>query len=81
MQFDREIDLKGEECPMPFVRSKLELEEMELGQVLRVIVDYSPAVDNVPKSLEIQGEKVLSVNKINDTDWEIIVKKTYEPGN
>ncbi len=77
MKIDREINLKGEECPMPFVKSKLALEEMELGEVLRVIVDYPPAVDNVRKSLEIQGEKVLSVKKINDTDWEIIVKKTY----
>jgi len=77
VKIDREINLKGEECPMPFVKSKLALEEMELGEVLRVIVDYPPAVDNVRKSLEIQGEKVLSVKKINDTDWEIIVKKTY----
>ncbi|MBS4024188.1 MAG: sulfurtransferase TusA family protein [Clostridia bacterium] len=75
MKIDREIDLKEEVCPMPFVRSKLVLEEMEPGQVLRVIVDYPPAVKNVPKSLEIQGDKVLAVNKINDTDWEIIVKK------
>lgn len=77
MKFDREIDLKGEECPMPFVRSKLVLEEMELGQILRVLIDYPPAVDNVPKSLEIQGDKVLRVTKINETDWEIIVEKQH----
>lgn len=78
MKPDREINLKGEECPMPFVRSKLALEEMELGQVLRIIVDYPPAVKNVPKSLEIQGDTVLSVKKLNNTDWEILVKKTYD---
>lgn len=77
MKIDREVDLRGETCPMPFVKSKLALEEMELGQVLKVIIDYLPAVSNVPKSLEIQGDKVLSVNKLNDTDWEIIVEKKY----
>ncbi len=78
MKIDREINLKGEECPMPFVRSKLELEEMQLGEILRIIVDYPPAVKNVPKSLEIQGDKVLSVKKINETDWEIIAQKEYD---
>jgi len=78
VKIDREINLKGEECPMPFVRSKLELEEMQLGEILRIIVDYPPAVKNVPKSLEIQGDKVLSVKKINETDWEIIAQKEYD---
>jgi TusA-related sulfurtransferase len=75
IKIDREIDLKEEVCPMPFVRSKLALEEMEPGQVLRIIVDYPPAAVNVPKSLEIQGDKILAVNKINETDWEIVVEK------
>lgn len=78
MKIDSEINLKGEECPMPFVRSKLALEDMQLGEILRIIVDYPPAVKNVPKSLEIQGDKVLSVKKINETDWEIIARKEYD---
>jgi len=78
VKIDSEINLKGEECPMPFVRSKLALEDMQLGEILRIIVDYPPAVKNVPKSLEIQGDKVLSVKKINETDWEIIARKEYD---
>ena len=48
---------------------------MKKGEILRVIVDYEPAIRNVPRSMEEQGHKVLSVNKINDTDYEIIVEK------
>ncbi len=48
---DREINLKGEVCPYTFVKSKLALEELECGQVLRVIVDHLPAVENVPRSM------------------------------
>ncbi|MBI4316883.1 MAG: sulfurtransferase TusA family protein [Chloroflexi bacterium] len=72
---DQELDLKGEVCPYTFVKSKLALEDMETGQVLRVIVDHLPAVSNVPRSLGNEGHKVLGVVQINDTDWTITVQK------
>ena len=72
---DKQIDLKGEVCPMTFVKSKLALEEMKVGQVLEVIIDYAGSVENVPKSMEEQGHQVLDVKQMNKTDWKIIVKK------
>jgi TusA-related sulfurtransferase len=72
---DREIDLKGEVCPYTFVRSKLALEEMASGEVLRVIVDHEPATKNVPKSMENEGNEILEVAKLNDSDWHIVVRK------
>lgn len=74
-EVDKEINLKGEVCPYTFVKSKLALEEMKVGEVLKVIVDHPPAVENVPRSLENEGQKVLSVTKISSTDWQIVVKK------
>ncbi|WP_028950697.1 sulfurtransferase TusA family protein [Sulfurihydrogenibium subterraneum] len=75
MQIDRELDLKGEVCPFTFVKSKLIMEQMEKGQILRVILDYKPSVENVPKSMEMEGQKVLAVNQIGDNLWEVIVRK------
>ncbi len=72
---DKAIDLKGEVCPYTFVKSKLALEEMGLDQVLEIVVDHEPAVENVPKSLKNEGQQVLAIDKINDTDWKILVKK------
>ncbi len=72
---DKTIDLKGEVCPYTFVKSKLALEEMDLDQVLEIVVDYEPAVENVPKSLKNEGQQVLAIDKINDTDWKILVRK------
>ena len=72
---DRELDIKGEVCPYTFVRSKLALEEMDPGQVLRVVVDHEPATENVPKSMTNEGHDVLEIGKVNKTDWEIIVRK------
>lgn len=75
---DKAIDLKGEVCPYTFVKTKLALEEMVIDQVLEVIVDHEPAVENVPRSLKNEGQNVLAVDKINDTDWKIVVKKEKE---
>ena len=72
---DQEINVKGEVCPYTFVKSKLILEEMEVGQVLRIIVDYLPSVGNVPRSMKNEGQEILGVFQLNDTDWAIIIKK------
>lgn len=69
------LDLKGEVCPYTFVKSKLALEEMESGQVLRVIVDNRGSAENVPRSLSSEGHQILNVAKLNDTDWAITVIK------
>ena len=73
-KIDKEIDLRGKVCPYTFIESMLALEEMKVGEVLRVIVDYAPAVCDVPKSLKNEGYEILDVGAINDTDWAILVK-------
>jgi tRNA 2-thiouridine synthesizing protein A len=57
------LDLTGEVCPYTFVRTKLRLEELELGEELTVIVDHAPAADNVPRSLRGEGHEVVSVDQ------------------
>jgi TusA-related sulfurtransferase len=73
---DKELDIRGEVCPFTFVKSKLVLEQMELGQVLRVVLDYPPSVENVPKSMREEGQEVLAINKLDNNTWEILIRKT-----
>ena len=73
-KIDKELNLKGKICPYTFIESMLVLEEMKIGEVLRVVVDYPPAVSEVPKSLKNEGYEVMSVSPINETDWAIIVR-------
>ena len=81
IRIDRELNLKGKVCPYTFIESMLVLEEMDLGEVLRVIVDYPPAVCDVPKSLKNEGYEILEVSPMNKTDWAIIVRnKQFEGG-
>ena len=72
---DFEFDLKGEVCPYTFVKSKLALEMLQSSQVLQVVVDNDESATNVPKSMTNEGHTVLGVEKINDKDWLLTIKK------
>jgi TusA-related sulfurtransferase len=74
-QVDRTLDIRGEVCPYTYVKTRLALEEMEAGQVLRVQVDYEPATRSVPRSVKVQGDEVLSVAATQPGQWEIFVRK------
>jgi TusA-related sulfurtransferase len=73
---DKELNLQGEVCPYTFVKSKLALEIMQPGQVLRVIVDNPESAANVPRSMQNEGHHVVGVSKLNEKDWQIIVQKS-----
>jgi tRNA 2-thiouridine synthesizing protein A len=69
------LDIRGEVCPFTFVKTKLALEDLASGQVLRVVVDNDDSGENVPRSLSHEGHHVLEVQKLNATDWTILVRK------
>jgi tRNA 2-thiouridine synthesizing protein A len=72
----RTLDLRGEVCPYTFVKSKLAMEEMAMGEVLEVLVDFPPSAKNVPRSMEMEGQEVLGVEEISPSTWRIKVRKT-----
>ncbi|MBI3991074.1 MAG: phosphate ABC transporter ATP-binding protein [Candidatus Omnitrophica bacterium] len=74
-KIDKELNLKGTLCPDNFVKAKLALEDLRFGQALKIIVDYEPAVVEVPKAMEFDGHKILEVKRINQNDWEIVIQK------
>lgn len=75
MEPHRKINIKGLVCPYTFVKAKLAIEDMEVGEVLEILLDYEEASRSIPKSMEDHGHKVLGVHKINETDWVIQVRK------
>jgi TusA-related sulfurtransferase len=75
LSVDQELNLKGEVCPYTFVKSKLALEDMESGQILKVTVDNSESASNVPRSLSNEGNEVLEISQPAKSVWDIYVKK------
>lgn len=75
---NKTIDIRGQVCPYTFVRSKLAIEKMNVGEVLEIILDHKAAVENVPKSMENEGQKVLAVEQTSEKEWRIVVRKDKE---
>jgi TusA-related sulfurtransferase len=48
------LDLRGKQCPMTFVYTKVALEKMDNGDILEVILDFRSAFTNVPASVKKQ---------------------------
>jgi len=71
---DEEMDLRGVECPFNFVQAKLRLETMSVGQALRLLLDEGEPIQNVPPSLENDGQEVLKTYR-TDGYFEVVVKK------
>ena len=71
------LDITRETCPMTFVKVKLQLAKMSGGEELEVILNEGEPLQNVPRSCEEQGYKVLSVEDCGDGDGKhrIIIKK------
>jgi TusA-related sulfurtransferase len=75
VKVDHELNLRGEVCPYTFVKSKLALEELQVGQILRVIVDNPRSAEDVPRSLTNEGNTVLGVVKLAGGEWVITIQK------
>jgi tRNA 2-thiouridine synthesizing protein A len=75
---DKSINIKGLVCPYTFVKAKLAIESMEVGQILEILLDSEEASRNIPKSMEDHGQNVLKAEKINETDWILQIKKAKD---
>ncbi|MHC4463213.1 MAG: sulfurtransferase TusA family protein [Planctomycetota bacterium] len=60
------IDLRGVACPLNFVKAKLELETIPVGEILEVLLDEGEPVRNAPASFVEQGQEVIEVKNKGD---------------
>lgn len=70
-----ELNLKGVLCPTNFVKTKLKLEELNVGEILKVVIDEGEPMQNVPKSVKDEGHKILQVQKNNDSTFTLLIEK------
>ena len=63
---DQELDITRDVCPMTFVRTRLALDRMKPGQVLRVKLRGEEPLRNVPRTATEQGHEVLSLEPEGD---------------
>jgi len=70
-----ELDLSGVACPMNFVKAKLRLETMGVGETLAVVLDEGEPIENVPASFRSEGQVIDETTDLGDGRWRIAVIK------
>ena len=75
---DETVDITDVGCPMTFVKAKVAMEELEIGQVLSVHMNDGEPVQNVPRSFKEEGQQVLKLIDNEDRTYDLIVKKLQE---
>ena len=74
-KIDAHKNCRGVGCPMNMVYTKVELAKLQPGQVLEVILDDGPPINNVPGSVQKEGHTILEKNRLDDGAWRLLVKK------
>jgi tRNA 2-thiouridine synthesizing protein A len=71
---DKTLDCEGLFCPEPVFRTRMQLDEMKIGETLEILADdpaAKPDIENLAKNL---GQEVVSVTQEGDVT-RIVLKK------
>jgi tRNA 2-thiouridine synthesizing protein A len=60
MNFDKELDARGLNCPLPILRAKKALNDMQSGQVLKILATDPGAVKDFQAFSKQTGNELLS---------------------
>ncbi|HVB47565.1 MAG TPA: sulfurtransferase TusA family protein [Burkholderiales bacterium] len=60
MTFDKELDARGLNCPLPILRAKKALGELQSGQVLKIVATDPGAVKDFQAFSKQTGNELLS---------------------
>ncbi len=55
------LDITSDVCPLTFVKTKLRVERMAVGETLDVRLNAGEPLENVPRSLAELGHSILSL--------------------
>ena len=76
---DVRMDLRGTPCPINFVRTKLMLSQMRVGQTLEVWLDAGEPIEQVPHSLTLEGYQNLEITSLEPEDGFRLFIPVQEP--
>ena len=74
MDFDKELDTRGLNCPLPILRTKKALSDLQSGQVLKVVSTDPGSVKDFQTFARQTGHQLLSHDEANK-EFTFFMKK------
>ncbi|NMG66274.1 response regulator SirA [Azoarcus indigens] len=75
MDFDKEVDARGLNCPLPILRTKKALADMQPGQVLRIVATDPGSVKDFQAFAKQTGNDLLQQSETADKAFEFYMKR------
>ena len=71
---DFELDVRGEACPYPLIRTKQQVDKLQKGEVLKVLANDPVAPQNIDAWVKKSGNELLAV-ELDGGTYNIFVRK------
>ncbi|MEM4703501.1 MAG: sulfurtransferase TusA family protein [Candidatus Bathyarchaeia archaeon] len=71
---NRKLDCLGLYCPEPVFRTRMELDELQVGEVLEVVADDPAAEEDIQSLVRNLGQQLLDLTKEGNT-IRILIRK------
>jgi TusA-related sulfurtransferase len=71
---DRKLDCLGLYCPEPVFKTRMELDEMKVGQTLEVLADDPAAESDIKSLVQNLGQELVSVTN-RGSEVQIVIRK------
>ena len=76
------LDVRGYACPMTYVRTRIALERLRVGEALEVWLAEGEPLESVPRSAAEEGHRVLSCEPLpaeGAGSWRVVIEKGAPP--
>lgn len=70
-----ELKSLGLVCPFPLLEAKDKIEEIEIGDVLKIEFDCTQGTEAIPRWAAEAGHEITAFEQIGDAAWSITVVK------
>jgi tRNA 2-thiouridine synthesizing protein A len=74
MDFDRELDVRGLNCPLPILRAKKALAEMTAGLTLKVVATDPGSVRDFQAFCRQTGHELVSHSETEAKEFEFVIR-------
>ena len=75
MQFDKELDARGLNCPLPILKAKKALADMQSGQTLRVLATDAGSVRDFQAFAKQTGNELVEQKTVGKEFFHILRRR------
>lgn len=78
MDFDQELDTRGLQCPLPILKTRLAMDGLQAGEVLKVVSTDAGSVQDM-QAFAKHTRNALLESRIDGEDYVYYLKKNGAP--